>query len=110
MSAILDAIETKKAGGDLDDQAIAAVVTGYTCDEVPDYQMSALLMAIFLEGMSYEETLALHRPMRLHLTLVHAEIAGDTYFPEWRDFAWRELDRREGADANFRYTFFTLER
>jgi len=58
----------------------------------------------------YAETLALARPMRLHLTLVHAEVAGDTYFPEWRHLAWRELDRRESADANFRYTFFTLER
>ena len=58
----------------------------------------------------YEETLALDRPMRLHLTLVHAEVPGDTFFPEWRHLAWRELDRRESADANYRYTFFTLER
>ena len=57
----------------------------------------------------YEETLALPRPMRLHLTLVHAEIAGDTFFPEWRHLEWRELARRESADANYRYKFFTLE-
>jgi thymidine phosphorylase len=63
MSVILDAIETKKAGGDLDDQTIAAVVGGYTSGDVPDYQMSALLMAIFLRGMSYDETLALTRVM-----------------------------------------------
>lgn len=58
----------------------------------------------------YAETLALPRPMRLHLTLVHAEIPGDTFFPEWRHLAWRELNRRESADENFRYTFHTLER
>jgi len=58
----------------------------------------------------YEETFALDRPMRLHLTLLHADVPGDTYFPEWRHLAWRELDRRESHDANFRYTFFTLER
>jgi dihydrofolate reductase len=58
----------------------------------------------------YEETLALDRPMRLHLTLVHADVAGDTYFPEWRQFAWREISRRESRDENFRYTFFTLEK
>lgn len=58
----------------------------------------------------YEETLALDRPMRLHLTLVHTEVPGDTFFPEWRHLPWRELDRRESADANYRYTFFTLER
>lgn len=62
----------------------------------------------------YEETFALAastgRPLRLHLTLVHAEVAGDTYFPEWRHLAWRELSRRESADEHYRYTFFTLER
>ena len=58
----------------------------------------------------YGETLALNRPMRLHLTLVHADVPGDTYFPEWRHLAWRETSRRESADANFRYTFYTLER
>ena len=57
----------------------------------------------------YAEALALDRPMRLLLTLVHAEIAGDTFMPEWRHLAWRETMRRESADANFRYTFFTLE-
>src|SRR3712207_1651945 len=63
MSAILDAIEVKKRGGALGDEAIAAVVSGYTAGDIPDYQMSALLMAIFLRGMTYEETLALTRAM-----------------------------------------------
>ncbi|HVS52801.1 MAG TPA: dihydrofolate reductase [Opitutaceae bacterium] len=58
----------------------------------------------------YEETLALPRPMRLHLTLIHAEVPGDTFFPEWRHLAWREIARRDSADANHRYTFLTLER
>lgn len=58
----------------------------------------------------YAETLALLRPMRLHLTLIHAEIAGDTHFPEWRHLSWREMARRESADENYRYTFFTLDR
>jgi dihydrofolate reductase len=58
----------------------------------------------------YAETLTLARPMRLHLTLIHAEIAGDTFFPEWRHLSWRELSRRESQDENHRYTFHTLER
>ena len=62
----------------------------------------------------YEETFALaaaqRRLLRLHLTLVHAEVPGDTFFPEWRHLAWREIARRESADANYRYTFMTLER
>jgi dihydrofolate reductase len=58
----------------------------------------------------FEETFALRQPLRLHLTLIHAEITGDRYFPEWRDGSWREILRRESADANFAYTFLTLER
>lgn len=58
----------------------------------------------------YEETFALQRPMRLHLTLIHAEIGGDTFFPEWRHLTWREVSRRESSDANYRYTFLTLDR
>jgi len=58
----------------------------------------------------YEETLLLPRPIRLYLTLVHAEVPGDTRFPEWRQLPWHETSRRESADANFRYTFLVLER
>jgi thymidine phosphorylase len=76
-SAILDAIEKKKAGGELSEEMIREVVAGYTGSAVPDYQMSALLMAIFIRGMCYEETLALTRAM--------AE-SGDRYsFPECVD-------------------------
>jgi len=59
----------------------------------------------------YEETLALTgRPVRLHLTLIHADIPGDTFFPEWRHLKWLEVSRKEGADASVRYTFLTLDR
>jgi thymidine phosphorylase len=60
---MLDAIETKKRGGELSERTIHRVVEGYTSEQVPDYQMSALLMAIFIQGMDYEETLALTRAM-----------------------------------------------
>ena len=62
----------------------------------------------------YAETLALAeatgRALILHLTLIHAEVPGDTFMPEWRHLAWRETARRESADDHFRYTFLTLER
>ena len=61
--SILDAIETKKRSGKLSEDIIERVVEGYTSGEVPDYQMSALLMAIFIRGMSYDETLALTKAM-----------------------------------------------
>lgn len=58
----------------------------------------------------FNEALALHghRPLHLFLTLVHATVEGDTYMPEWRHLAWRETQRRESGDENFRYTFSTL--
>jgi dihydrofolate reductase len=78
----------------------------------------ALAMAETMPGELYvnggerifEEVLALDRPMRLHLTLVHADVPGDRLFPEWRHLAWREISRRDSSDANYSYTFFTLER
>ncbi|MSU51639.1 MAG: dihydrofolate reductase [Opitutus sp.] len=59
----------------------------------------------------YAETLALAgtRPLRLHLTLIHADVKGDTFFPEWRHLAWQERLRRESSDANHRYSFYELE-
>ena len=63
MSDILEAIERKKRGGELPEPLIRSVVSGYTAGGIPDYQMAALLMAIFIRGMSYGETLALTRAM-----------------------------------------------
>lgn len=59
----------------------------------------------------YEETLALAgmRPLQLLLTLIQGEPAGDTHMPDWRHLAWREVSRRESADANWRYAFVTFE-
>jgi thymidine phosphorylase len=45
-------IRTKRDGGVLSDGAIDWVIDGYTRGLVPDEQMSALLMAIFLRGMT----------------------------------------------------------
>jgi dihydrofolate reductase len=56
----------------------------------------------------YEETLPLAN--RLFLTLVHADVPGDRWFPEWRHLPWRETWKRESHDANYRYTFSILER
>jgi len=63
VSAVLEAIEAKKRGGELSEGAIRDVVAGFTAGSVPDYQMSALLMAVFIRGMTYPETLALTRAM-----------------------------------------------
>ena len=60
---MLEAIELKKRGAKLPEGLVREVVEGYTGGATPDYQMSALLMAIFIRGMVYEETLALTAAM-----------------------------------------------
>jgi pyrimidine-nucleoside phosphorylase len=56
-------IRLKRDGGTLSADQITALVDAYTAGDVPDYQMSALLMAAFLRGMDTEETAALTRAM-----------------------------------------------
>jgi pyrimidine-nucleoside phosphorylase len=53
---MVDLIEKKKIGTELSNEEINYIVKGYTSGEIPDYQMSALLMAIYFKGMSSEET------------------------------------------------------
>ena len=53
---IVDLINKKKYGEKLTKEEIDFVVLGYTRGEVPDYQMSAMLMAIYFQGMDKEET------------------------------------------------------
>ena len=55
----VDVIRQKRDGGVLDRAAIDAFVTGATDGTWPDYQASALLMAILLRGMTPEETAVL---------------------------------------------------
>lgn len=54
-----DVIEKKKLGEILTELEINYVVEGFTAGSIPDYQMSALLMAIYFQGMNNEETIAL---------------------------------------------------
>lgn len=48
-------IKTKREGRPLAQADIRAFIDGYTRGEIPDYQMSAMLMAIFFKGLSGEE-------------------------------------------------------
>lgn len=52
---MVDLIEKKRDGHQLSKEEISYIVTNYTNDNIPDYQISALLMAIFYQDMTDEE-------------------------------------------------------
>ncbi len=52
-------IALKRDGQALSREQISSFVQGYACGQIPDYQMSALAMAIYLNGMAPAETAAL---------------------------------------------------
>ncbi len=56
-------LQKKKEGKALTREEIAFFVRGYTEGSIPDYQASALMMAICLQGMSHEETVILTEEM-----------------------------------------------
>lgn len=52
---MVDVIDHKRNGSALTKEEISAFIEGYTNGEIPDYQASALLMAIYFNGMTDEE-------------------------------------------------------
>ena len=56
-------IAKKRDGGTLTTEEIHFMIEGYTKEEIPDYQMSAMCMAILLRGMDDRETLDLTMAM-----------------------------------------------
>lgn len=58
-----DIIAKKRDGKELSEDEIHFFINGYTSSAVPDYQAAALLMAIYLNGMSLKETFALNDAM-----------------------------------------------
>ncbi len=55
MRRVVELIAQKRQGGALSETDIRALLAAYTRGDVPDYQMSALAMAIFFKGMTPEE-------------------------------------------------------
>ncbi|MGS4093692.1 pyrimidine-nucleoside phosphorylase [Staphylococcus pseudintermedius] len=65
---MVDIIAKKRDGHALTKEEIEFVVNGYTNDDIPDYQMSSLAMAIFFQDMTDEE--------RAYLTMAMVESGG----------------------------------
>lgn len=66
---MVDLIARKRDGGELTTEEINDFIRRYTADEIPDYQVAALLMAVYLRGMNRRET------VDLTLAMAHS---GDT--------------------------------
>ncbi len=60
---MVDVIEKKRNGEKLTNEEITFFVNGYTDGSIPDYQASALLMAIYFQGMDAEEQASLTMAM-----------------------------------------------
>lgn len=52
---MVDLIEKKRDGKELTKEEIRFMIEGYTNDTIPDYQMSALAMAVYFMGMTEKE-------------------------------------------------------
>lgn len=60
---MVDLIQKKRDGLALTDEEIHFIITGYTKGEIPDYQMSAWMMAVCFQGLSKHETTVLTHEM-----------------------------------------------
>jgi len=60
---VCDLIYKKREGNILSSEEIRFLINGYTSGSIPDYQMSALAMAVFFQGMDERETADLTRAM-----------------------------------------------
>lgn len=59
----VDYIIKKRNGEKLQEQDIKELIAGYVSGNIPDYQISAFLMAVFFQGLDFEETWQLTNAM-----------------------------------------------
>ena len=64
MERFVDLIHDKKNGNELSDESIRGMIEGFTKGDIPDYQMSAMLMAICYEGLNDRELTTITLAMR----------------------------------------------
>lgn len=72
-----DIIEKKKHGAELEKSEIYELIRLYTDGEIPDYQMSSLLMAIYFNGMTKDEISNLTDAMATSGDTVDLDMFGD---------------------------------
>ena len=74
---LYDIIEKKRDGNELSDEEIRFVINGYVDGTIPEYQISALLMAIFFRGMNDREITTLTHSMMHSGDIVDLSEFGD---------------------------------
>ena len=74
---VYDIIKSKRDGNKLSKEEIDFLIKGYTCGDIPDYQMSALTMAIYFSGMDDEETALLTHSMATSGDMLDLSMLGD---------------------------------
>jgi len=73
----VDLIRKKRDSGELSREEIEFLVSGYTRGDIPDYQMAAWLMAVWIRGMNRSELVALTEVMLYSgQVLAHTDIPG----------------------------------
>lgn len=73
----VDLILKKRDGGELNEAEIDFLISGYVKGDIPDYQLSAFLMAVYFRGMTEVETATLTKLMRdSGIVLNHPNIDG----------------------------------
>ena len=72
-----DIIEKKKHGEEIPQNEIYEMINLYTKGDIPDYQMSAFLMAVYFKGMSDKETSTLTDAMATSGDTVNLEMFGN---------------------------------
>ncbi len=96
------------------DWTAAGVTVVHTLDEAIRVAEAAGESEAFIAGGAEIYAQVMHRADRMYLTRVHAEVEGDTWFPEFDDVSeWRltDAERFEADEKNeYPFSFLTYER
>lgn len=97
---IYDIIEKKRDKKELTKEEIEFFVNGYTCGDIPDYQASALLMAIFLNKMNPREL--------TDLTFAMANSSGKIDFDDIKEIGEYIVDKHSTGGVGDKVTLIVL--